>query len=84
MGLFSRKKKHEQVYEYKTVKVSGTLRSGGGYTKAVEKAVNKMARDGWVLESTQEMGRGKENNRFFTSPVWTSTRYVMLTFKREK
>lgn len=81
--LFRRKKKHEPKFEYKTVKVSGTLRSGGGYTKAVGREINKMAKQGWVLESTEEMGRGKNNNRFFTTSVFTSTRYVMLTFKRE-
>lgn len=82
MGLFGRKRKAK--YEYKTVKVSGTLRSGRGYTKAVDKTINKMAKDGWVLDDTQEMGRGKENNHFWTSSVFTSTRYVMLTFRRVK
>lgn len=58
--VFGRKKRAPR-YEYKTVKVSGTFRLGGAYSKAVEKQIKKQAKKGWELDRMEEMGRGKES-----------------------
>jgi|BioPla2DNA2_1021312.scaffolds.fasta_scaffold122365_2 hypothetical protein len=77
--VFGRKKRAPR-YEYKTVKVSGTFRLGGAYSKAVEKQIKKQAKKGWELDRMEEMGRGKNRGPLDT----ISTRYVVLVFKREK
>lgn len=83
--MFGRRKKRSK-YEYRTVKVSGTIKSGGGYSRAVQKAINKQAKKGWELDRLEEMGRGRINvkRNFWFTPLPNSTRYVMLVFKREK
>ena len=78
MGLLGKKK---PKYEYKTVKVSGTIRTGGGWSKKQQKVMNKMAKKGWEYVDSEEMGRGKNNRKFWTSSIIHSTRYVVMRFR---
>jgi hypothetical protein len=82
--VFGKRKKKGPQYEYKTVKVSGTFKSGGGYSRAVQKEINKQAKKGWELDHLEELGRGRTRSLTLTSWIFDSTRYVMLVFKREK
>lgn len=59
-------------WEFKVIKSSGTLASGGEFTLAIEQALNQYGKDGWEIHyiSIQD---GKE----------ISGKYALIILKRE-
>jgi len=59
-------------WEFKVIKSTGTLSTGGEFTKGIEKALNEYGKDGWEMHhiSIQD---GKE----------ISGKYAIIILKRE-